>query len=42
MGKVKHRNQKSNLLFLQRHDYIKGFDSKLLKIDKKSCKDIGI
>ena len=35
------RDQKSNLLFLQQHN-IKEFNSSLLKIDKKSYKDIDI
>ena len=35
------RDQKSDLLFLQRHN-IEEFDSNLLKIDKKSYKDIDI
>ena len=35
------RDQKSDLLFLQRHN-IEEFDSNLLKIDKKSYKDIYI
>ena len=34
-------NQKSNLLFLQRHD-LKNFESNLLKIDKKHYKGIDI
>ena len=36
------REQKSNLLFLQRIINIEEFDSNLLKIGKKSYKDIGI
>ena len=35
------RDRKSNLLFLQQHN-IKEFNSSLLKIDKKSYKDIDI
>ena len=36
------RDQKSNLLFLQDLINIEEFDSNLLKIDKKSYKDIDI
>ena len=36
------RDQKSNLLFLQRHDQSQKFDSSLLKIDKKHYKEIYI
>ena len=37
------RDQKSNLLFLQRHyQSQKNFESNLLKIDKKHCKGINI
>ena len=34
--------QKSNLLLFWRHDWLKNFHSNLLKIDKKSHKDIDI
>ena len=36
------RDQKSDLLFLQWHNYIEEFDLNLIKIDKKSYKDIDV
>ena len=43
MGKVKQIEIKNRTYYFYKDmTNIKGFDSKLLKIDKKSCKDIGI
>ena len=36
------RDKKSDLLFLQWHNYIEEFDLNLIKIDKKSYKDIDV